>query len=155
MLEEEHKSSLMSHGLQCRLNTTCAEKRGSVIVFFPIKFLSHIEKNETSYLSLRHMYKKITSTAGSKSNIVLSVCACFPDAHLHTDSCCGFTIRPQCSIWARSLSRFMCVECYRTTMIYGSVNLDLRFLSVSAERPISKSEGQLTRSLWSSYGKQH
>lgn len=32
-----------------------------------------------------------------------------PDAHLHTDSCCGFTIRPQCSVWAGSLSHFMCV----------------------------------------------
>lgn len=30
-------------------------------------------------------------------------------AHLHTDSCCGFTIRPQCSVWAGSLSHFMCV----------------------------------------------
>lgn len=54
MLEEEHKSSLMSHGLQWRLNTTCEENTD------PLLFIQ-LAYNLSSYRLCQHAYR-ITST---------------------------------------------------------------------------------------------
>lgn len=113
MLDEEHKSSLMSHGLQCRLNTTCEENTDLQLFFksnvslFLIRFnffcTCHVNKEAD-----RLLRKKKTSSVVHKSNTAQSVSAWFLEAHLHTNSCCGFDRRPQCSVRVGWLSSFRC-----------------------------------------------
>lgn len=56
-----------------------------------------------------HVYEK-TSSVAHKSNTQQSVSTWFPKAHLHTNSCWGFEIRPQCSDSAGKVSNFFFLD---------------------------------------------
>lgn len=57
MLDEEHRSSLMSHGLQCRLNTTCEENTGLLLA-------PEVQKKEHGSHVLRYAHLLETRTHG-------------------------------------------------------------------------------------------